>query len=324
MRKDVFNVLCVSTVSAGKSMLLNALLGRNILPTRSALCTTKVHRLFGTATEDVVRCRARTSPRGRPAWKVGNREVLDELGRGHCLDIELEVSFPKIGIVGKKPRLCLVDTPGTNSTHPANHAGITHTLLAAADYKCLIVVMNGVYQGTNDERLLLERVASVCAVDKMRKPSILFVLSMMDKLDVDESPVDRMQETHAYLASLGFKEPVVIPVMARRCLIIRSLPRGLAVPVGDDVMHRDDMEHLVSQLPRYETQLQSWHEAHRLVFPDGFLMDKITYQYAAILGIPKIVMDNASIDLDLLGRVEWMTGIPILECVLREFMENEK
>lgn len=320
MRKNVFEVLCVSTVSAGKSMLLNALMGRHLLPTRSSLCTTKVHRLLGASNEATTRCRCRTSERGRTPWQACNRDVLAELGRRRCLDIELDVCFPNIGTPEKNARLCLVDTPGTNSTHTAKHADMTRELLAASDYQCLIVVMNGVYQGATDERLLLEQVFATHSGSRSKKVSLLFALSMMDRLDVGESPIERLHETHAYLTSLGFENPVVIPVMAHRCLLIRSLLRRHTAGINSEDMYGDELEHLLTQLPRFESQLQSWLDVHRLVMNANSLTERASPVRELAPAVSLLPTSAAGVDLEQLGRLDFMTGIPQLELVLGDRM----
>ncbi|MNJ34767.1 GTPase Era [compost metagenome] len=220
--EDKFNVLVLATMSAGKTSFINALIGQDILHTANeatTACITSVeHRdnlkyfcgacysyndleleSLNNTTATVIR-----------SWNA-NAEV-----KRICLSGSFKIA-PR-----PAPGLVLHDTPGPNNSQNKQHAQLMLEALQQIPVNALFYVLNAGQLATQDDRNLLEQVRD----EMTSKPSIpiYFILNKIDLLDPDkgEDVVHYVNLVRHYLASLGFKRPMIIPTMASIALYARK------------------------------------------------------------------------------------------------------
>jgi predicted GTPase len=168
-----FYVACLGQFKRGKSSLLNALVGRALLPV-GVVPVTSVPTIvrFGDATRARVRLRA-------GAWRSVDPSLLaayvaEEGNPGNRIGVEaVEVFVPSPLL---STGLCLVDTPGVGSTLAGNTEA-TRAFVPHVD--AVIVVLGADPPISGEEMALVEDVAS-------RVESLLFVLNKADRLPPDE------------------------------------------------------------------------------------------------------------------------------------------
>jgi len=113
-------------------------------------------------------------------------------------------------------RVCLIDTPGVNNAKDARHYQITADAIKANNYNMVLFISNGQYNGTNDERRLLELLH-----DSTKKP-ILFVLNQLDCFKPLEDDIGEMINGYKQeLASIGFQDSKIFPLSARYAHLLR-------------------------------------------------------------------------------------------------------
>ena len=224
-----FEMAVVATMSSGKSTLINAILGRELLPARNEATTANIARIHDIDGAAGFRAEAFDKD-GEKIAEVSDLtpQKMEELnnidGARPASVIEIYGDIP--GIESQNIRLVLSDTPGTNNSRTAAHEMHTMDLLKA-DYKPMIIyVLNSTQLETNDDSLLLAKVAKlVKSGDRQSRDRFLFVLSKADEFDPDkgESVAKKIDDVKRYLSEKhGIENPRVFPTAARLAKLIRQ------------------------------------------------------------------------------------------------------
>ncbi len=196
-------ILIVATVSAGKSTLINALTGHSFNKVKNGVCTTRISRIHNKPFSDGIILKNKT--------KYSYDSDIDS----HTSHDSDEVGFHFESTLGSH-KICLVDTPGVNNARDTSHFNITTEAIKSQDYDFMIFISNGQYNGTNDERQLLN------LIYKNSKKPILFVLNQLDRFKSAEDDIEKMMnEYKKELLSIGFKSPKVIPLSAQFAYLLR-------------------------------------------------------------------------------------------------------
>lgn len=205
VRKKVKRVLIVATMSAGKSTLVNALVGHKINQVRSTACTCNVHYIYNKPTIE-----------GAVA-EFGERKFI------YTTDYELLLSenIHSIGVNFSsslsKSRVCLLDTPGVNYNGDKSHGELTRKLIAENNYDMLILVLNAQQLAIKDEKNLISYVGENC------KHTIIGVLNQCDAFDPQEDSIYKALNTSCSMfEEAGIKKPHIIPISAHAAYLYRQ------------------------------------------------------------------------------------------------------
>lgn len=202
--RNAKHVLVVANVSAGKSTLINSLVGYRLTRAKATACTSRLAYIQN---------------------KIGNDGVTILDAHNHyrwSQDMEkwnsdsfVKASLPfNSSLSGEN--ICLIDTPGYNNSVDESHKRITKNAIESGKYEMLLYISNCQYFGTDDEYHLLRYIWQ-----RINKP-IIFVLNKLDSFKKkDESIIDIISHYDDFLISLGFKAPVIIPVSAKAALEMR-------------------------------------------------------------------------------------------------------
>ena len=140
--QQVMRVMVTANMSAGKSTLINALIGKPITRTSQEACTANLCYLYNKPFEDN-RLHLVASPLNLNA----TYNDLLNIGRESVSSI---ASF-FWSIKHQQKRICLIDTPGVNSALNSNHGRVTREAIAKENYDKLIYVLNANLLGTDEE-----------------------------------------------------------------------------------------------------------------------------------------------------------------------------
>lgn len=227
-----FEVLVLATMSAGKTSLINGLIGQELLHTANeatTACLTRVeHRQGARRFSAACYCFNNTELASKLSPSV-------ELLRGWNANAEVK-SICLTGAFKVLPRpvsgLVLHDTPGPNNSQDERHASLTLEAIRNVSFKALCYVLNVSQLGARDDRLLLQQLRMELA----SKPAlpIYFILNKVDLLDPDkgESIEGYVRNAQGYLCEIGFEQPIIIPAMAsvglyaRKALSAETLTRA--------------------------------------------------------------------------------------------------
>jgi len=246
-----FEVCVVATMSAGKSTLINSMLGAKLMPSKQEACTAIITRIKDTSQEDIPFIA-----------EVYNEE--DELTETHA-----KLTYPimerlnssegvsAIHVLGNIPfvssedvSLVLIDTPGPNNSRDPRHGKVQRELLGKSSKALVLYIMTGEF-GTDDDNTLLNRVAESMSVGgKQSKDRFIFVVNKLDdrkKEDGDTSQT--LDRVRSYLKNHGITNPNLFPASALPALNMRLIASGM--DVDDDTV--DETEVKIKKLNRNET-----------------------------------------------------------------------
>lgn len=339
--KKKYTVAVVATMSAGKSTLLNAMLGDNLLPTKNTACTATIFRIEDHDGLIAFEGRYRQNDVWG-SWSPVNRETLAKWNECGFGEIEIRGNLPGIKNVGNKCQIVLWDTPGPNNAMSNDHKEITKKVISQAEYCNLLCVLNATASGVKDEGKLLAFIKTEIAKAKNEiRP--FFVLNKIDELDYDAG--ERITEIGKtvidYIKNLGFKNPIVIPMCASLSLLIRQCLKTARKMTAREVNGEiDKAEKSNSLMSRYHSQatLLEWKQSELRKLLRRF--DRLRSEYELTLRqnpmtqralenlqattIPstrrkgKIKIAGTDFDYATLCQIDHLTGVPILEYLLEQ------
>ena len=218
-----YSVAVVATMSAGKSTLLNAMIGQQLLPSQNEACTASVCRIEDR--DDIPVFRGRTKDAGKCGeWMSSvTLETLQKWNAESHDEIILEGNIKMISNTSKGCRVSFIDTPGPNNASCEEHARITERIIDDADFSSIVFVINASVAGVEDEWRLLSRLQQVLPVAN-KKARIIFVVNKIDLLDAGhgESVVDVLRGCAKHLTEIGFEDPTIVPVCSELALRLRQ------------------------------------------------------------------------------------------------------
>jgi 50S ribosomal subunit-associated GTPase HflX len=218
-----FEVLVLATMSAGKSTLLNAMLGMDMLPYSNQACTSVVYRIEDDDYAPAFRCRA-VKDEAVTEWEPANPETLKKWNDSEfCTLVEVIGNLPFIRNRGA--HMVFYDTPGPNNSMDNRHAQAMRSILHSKEYGLILIVLDATNLNTNDEFTLLEDVKKA---DQNRRKKVIFVLNKVDCLDEErgESLECMLKNARTHLKGLGFPNPMIMPVMAEAAKLLRMAALG--------------------------------------------------------------------------------------------------
>lgn len=242
-----FDVYVVATMSAGKSTLINAMLGRDLLPAANEATTATITRISHNG--------------AMPDRFIAKRITDDGMLAEEAQEVDLELmrqwnqmeDTQYISLEGAIPtmrdrdnvRLVLTDTPGPNNSQDKDHERITMGFVQDSRRNPLILyVLNASQLSTNDDRKLLGLVADAMRKGgKQSKDRFIFVVNKMDVFDPEngENPVDVLARVRTYLEGIGIQNPLVYPVSANLTRLIRKPGDRHSRKEGNDFKAMSDL-----------------------------------------------------------------------------------
>lgn len=230
--EEEFQVTVVATMSSGKSTLINALLGIELLPSKVKSCTakiTKIKNVPGKKTFDAIGY----DELGKSINSIKDADLnaLEHLNQDekiHRVSIEGEIPF----IRNKQINVTIVDTPGPNSSLNETHKLHTMELIKSDDsLKPLVLyILNASQLGVDEDHHLLHAISTQMEKSgKDSKDRFIFVLNKADKFDPEKSETieEAIQDVKAHLEKIDIQNPRIFPVSAEAAKLIMKLRQGL-------------------------------------------------------------------------------------------------
>ena len=226
----IFPINVIATMSSGKSTLINALLGKKLMPSKNEACTATITEILDNDKE-----------RFEAVIYDENNDVLDEipdLTYEIMSDLNDDENVHKIAAKGNIPfldanstALMLVDTPGPNNSQNQAHQNTTYRAINSDSNNLILYVLNGTQLSTNDDAELLKYVsAQIKKGGKQVRDRFLFVVNKMDGFNPEEENIAKaIEAAKKYLGSYGIEDPQIFPCSAYTALNIRTYLDGVDI-----------------------------------------------------------------------------------------------
>lgn len=239
-KEEPVKVIVTANMSAGKSTLLNAFVGKRVNKTQNDACTAKIHKIVNKPYEDGF-CYE---------W-----DYLLDLDADYetLMDDNSDNPSPKITVgaffrtIGQRPkRVWLIDTPGVNSSQNTDHKLLTEETIRNTEADLLIYLMNGENIGTDDDRKHL------LFIQENYEGKILFVVNKVDRFRRGEDSIEETLKKVVFdLTDLGFENPEVVPVSSYAAYLAKMSIFSESLDEDD----QDEYERLSRKMKKAEYQL---------------------------------------------------------------------
>lgn len=234
-------VIITANMSAGKSTLVNAIIGLDIARTSQEACTGNISYFYNKAFDD-------------SSIYLGTGSIADvsECQKVHDFETDAPVSIA-VGFKksqGLNGRLCIVDSPGVDFAMNREHGRIAKKCIQEESFDILLYVLDAHKIGTDAEiaylKWLLERVPD---------SKVYFVLNKLDDYKASEDDIGASIEgVRNDLRRIGYKNPVVYPISAYFAFLVKKKSSGF--PISED--EEDDYEFYCKKLNKPEYDLSRY------------------------------------------------------------------
>ncbi len=299
-----FEVCVLATMSAGKSTLINSMIGTKLMPSKQEACTAIITRIVDSKANGLL-------------WKgeVYNKEGVltethDELNYATMSKLNGSSIVSEIVVTGNIPflksddvSLVLIDTPGPNNSRDPQHRKTQIEFLSKSSKSLVLYIMTGEF-GTDDDHNLLKRVADSMSIGgKQSKDRFIFVLNKLDDRKLEDGDTNQtLDKVRNYLKTHGIESPNLFPAAALPALNIRLIENNFTL----DEYTIDETEVKVKKLNRNE----SLHFENYSSFPKS-IQNEISLQ------VSKCKETNNK-NLEALIH----TGIPSVEAAIRQYVQK--
>ena len=223
IKDSKFEINVVATMSSGKSTLINALLGQQLMPAANEATTATIVKIIDTDQDNFSAVAFDKS--GQIVKKLDNVTLEDMQA------LNADIKIPCVSSVGMK--LVLVDTPGPNNSRDKSHEEMTYKMIADSDKSLVLYVMNGQQLGINDEKIFLDYVCqSMKDGGKKARERFIFAVNKMDAFSPDpqddgpECITKALDNVKAGLEDREIYNPNIFPVCSLPALQKRAEMRG--------------------------------------------------------------------------------------------------
>ncbi|AEH48652.1 dynamin family protein [Parageobacillus thermoglucosidasius] len=225
-----FEIAVIATMSSGKSTLINALLGKELMPSKNEACTATIARIKNVPERSTFSAVCYDAYGNEIASKENvTYEDMDAFNSNPAVSvIQVEGNIPPIS--AKKMNLVLVDTPGPNNSMNHNHREHTYRVIKDDDKPMVLYVLNGTQLNTDDDYFLLNSVAEAMKVGgKQSKDRFIFAVNKADEFDPEKGEDLRgvLERVKKYLEKHGIENPNIYPISAETAKVIRMYQNGI-------------------------------------------------------------------------------------------------
>ena len=213
LKRPELRFIVTANMSAGKSTLVNALIGKSLARTSQEACTGNICYIYNKPFED-----------NHIHFETSQLNLDATVSEIKNFDMRTSTSTASYfrNLIEQKLRICVIDTPGVNSTLDTKHGEITREAIKSESYHKLIYVLNANKLGTDEEIKYLKWIFENVPMNK-----IIFVLNKLDDFKCTDDDIEASIEgVRNDLFNLGYKNPTICPISAYFALLIKLKHKG--------------------------------------------------------------------------------------------------
>lgn len=220
---EEFEVNVVATMSAGKSTLINALLGKKLMPSKQGACTATITRIKDDDDSTFKAVSVDQDGNEMDTYSVLDYKTMTSLNKNpQVSEIRVEGNIPFVS--SKEIKLILIDTPGPDNARDKRHGQVTAKALDQSSKMLVLFVMNGGKLHDEAQDMFLKRIARSMSVGgKQSRERFMFVINKLDDYDEEDDDIanETIPDTVKYLEEMGIENPNIFPAAALPALLIR-------------------------------------------------------------------------------------------------------
>lgn len=312
--KDLFNkivsadveIAVVATMSSGKSTLINAFLGRKLLPSKTGATTATIARIHD-IDSDNLDFKAISYDKDHKRLEYYENLSRDDMAKmnGDRKTSVIEIYGDIKQIKSKGLKLVLIDTPGTNSSEHPEHKDCTYDLLTAPYKPLILYVLNPSNTGSDSVNNLINDIKEIMnSGGRQSQDRFIFVLNKADELEFDDEDVESVIKNN-------------IDFLEKKCDIknIRIFPA--AAEMARDIRQKQNNDKMSTSDSDY---LDYWY--------DKFITRPCMHfsNYAPLSTSAKKnqneMIASAKASNDKYQEALIYTGIPAIELAISEYLEK--
>lgn len=303
-----FEATVLATMSAGKSTVINAMLGMELMPSKNEACTATISKIYDH--DDMPHFEAkRTGHDGEQFsdWVKADLKLIEEWNSSPDTSlIEIKGNIPTIqeraGI-----KLVLVDTPGPNNSRDESHRASTIKAIRGKQPSMVLYILNATQLSTDDDKELLDLINEAMAEGgREAQDRFIFIANKIDNFDPEkgESISGALNNVKQYLKVNGLDNPLIIPASAELAKLLRMAEYG-----GIDSLSRKQKGSLTSFIDLFiEEQDMNMLEHAK---------DSVDLHIYRALNSK---LSNHRADKNNEKIAEILSGIPIIESLLNNYI----
>lgn len=304
-----FEVVVVAPMSSGKSTVINAILGRDLLPAYNAATTATIMRIK----DDDTKADFEVSCKDESGELIANEqpatlELIDRLNtyaneHKNVEYINIRGNIPNIS--SDKVNVVFVDTPGGNNSDDKEHKEVMKKAIKDENKGIILFVFNFTQLGTDDCDAVLSLAAQAmqnAKTGKRARDRFIFVCNKMDAQDPDKEPYEScLERIRLHLKKKGIEEPNIFLTCAEACKLIRMKASGEKLTDSED--------------DKLDGYLKSFNRPARRLFMYSSISQEMKKDYADIVDAIAETGEKRSEKV-----AEINSGIPALEKAIEQYI----
>ena len=263
-------ILITATMSAGKSTIINAIIGETLARTAQEACTGDLQFYYNKPFDDqcISGCAIETIYDIDPVT----------LSKNDCNVDTIAAYFHTI--TPTKKRVCFIDSPGVNSALNRSHKRVTRKAVKEANYDRLVYIFHAAGGlGREEEAMYLKYIAEIVPKEKT-----IFVVNKLDDFRKSEDSIESsINGVRADLEKLGYENPRICPLSAYFGLLIKK--KMLDIELDEE--EQEEFERYTRKFSKPEYDLSSYYAAPEKPINDALTSMSIR---CGLYGLERIIM----------------------------------
>ena len=188
-------ILVVGTMSAGKSTLINAIIGKKVTKVKNSACTNQITFYYNRAYNDHIVY--------SDGYTYGiSKDISEEFVDKKHVSLKFNSSF------NSKPYV-IIDSPGVDYAYDDSHKKITYDFINQGFYDTILCVINAPYLEREGEMSLINEIL------KIRNKEKIFILNQLDRFDPTDDSIEKTYKQFKKFIKDNDSNALIIPLSAR-------------------------------------------------------------------------------------------------------------
>jgi len=220
-----FEVNVIATMSSGKSTVINAMLGKELMPAKNEACTATIAKISDH--DDETQFTAKRTDHKQDMiddWQLADAKLMERWNDDKNTSIiEIKGNIPAVK-ERESIRLVLVDTPGPNNSRDSEHRQATTKAISAKNMSMVLYVLNATQLSTDDDKTLLNMIKEAMNQGgREAQDRFIFIANKIDNFDPEKGEFvgKALKNVKEYLQYNGIDNPIIVPASAELAKLLR-------------------------------------------------------------------------------------------------------